>query len=379
MADIFDFVEQFKNLRFSDMGLCEADNAVFSRLAYLDFSGCAGKTLNEISEEYIKQETEKKTVMETERLLREIGNTKRYGYVAVYNTSEIVSEDRATAFYAATFALDKSTFFIAFRGTDDKIISFYEDAELAYSFPISSQTSALSYVSAALDTLQGDFFLGGHSKGGNLALFAFLFLTDEQKERIIKVYNNDGPGIPKEFVNILFTPKIQHKVISILPEDSIVGRMLELGGEYKIIKSTASGAAQHNMFTWETEGNHFKETGKFSVLSEYMESTLTESLETISPDQIKKTAEMIFSIARESEIRSLKDINAKNYKGMILALIQISKLTEEETGEIPMILKTLVRSLLNSINLEKIITYGLPNILEQIEKKKEKNEENSEE
>lgn len=369
MADIFDYAESFRDIMFSEAGLNEIDNAVFCRLAYLDFSGYAGKTLGEIAEIYTPSETENKPIIETERLLTLIGGTKRFGYVTLYDTSEIISEDKATAFYGATFALDRDTFFIAFRGTDDKLISYYEDAELAYAFPIASQTTAFGYVSTQLKNRKGKFFIGGHSKGGNLALFSFLFLSDSEKERIIRVYNNDGPGFPEEMAEILFTPFNNQRILSILPEDSIVGRMLELGGRYKIIKSTANGAAQHNIFTWETEGDHFAQAEQFSLLSEYVEDTLTDSLKTIDPEHIKSAAQMILDISNGSGIRSTKEIDAKGFIKLIAVLRQIYRENEDSDneGDIQIIIKTLIKSLFGAINLEKMINRSMPAFLEQLE------------
>lgn len=362
MADIFDYVEKFGSFRFNEMGISDVDNAVFSRLAYLDFSGYAGKTLGEIAEEYKQPNNENKIANDTYSLLKQAGSSIRFGYTALYNCVEIVSENIANAFYAVTFAVDKDTFFIAFRGTDDKIVSFYEDAELAYSFPISSQASALRYVTEELESLAGRFFLGGHSKGGNLALFAYLFLKDTEKERIVRVYNNDGPGFPEDIANILFTKKNCEKILNIMPEDSIIGRMLTDGGRIKIIKSTASGAAQHNIFTWETNGSEFARTEKFSLLSEYMEHTLTQSLDALPPEKMKAAATAVFEIAKKSGIQSLKDINIKNYKSLIPAVSELRKLVDHEDDEIPIIVRTLAKSLVDSINVEKMIAYSLPDI-----------------
>lgn len=374
MNDIFEYIDKYKNFKFSQIGVTEIDNAIFSRLAYLDFTQFAGKTIGEISEKYLYSENEKKTMEQTQELLKAISKTKRYKYVTVCDINEIFDEDSANAFYAVTFEIQKDLFFVAFRGTDDKIASYYEDAELAYTFPIRSQTAALSYISTALSNRDGEFYLAGHSKGGNLAMFAFLFLRDDEKERIIRVYNNDGPGFPEEIAAVIFTHSTRDKIISILPEDSIIGRMLTLGGKIKIVKSDALAAFQHNMFTWDVNGAQFADGKKFSLLSEYMEDSLSESLENLPPEKIKRVTEAIFAIAKNSGIKSLKDINIKNYKGIVTALIEFSKRSDEEGDEQSEIIRTLVRSLINSISIEKMIAYSFPNlanVLNEIQTKTE--------
>ena len=378
MADIFEYIKRFGTLRFTNMGITEADNAVFSRLAYLDLTPYAGKTLGEAAEEYESGGESGKTLIETADLLKAAGNTIRYGYITITDCREIVSDNMQTAFYAVTFAVDKNTFFIAFRGTDDKIVGFYEDAKLAYAFPVSSQTSALSYVTQQFEEHNGKFFLGGHSKGGNLAIFAFLFLREEEKDRIIRVYNNDGPGFPQEIADILFTRENCEKIYNIMPEDSIIGRMLTDGGRIKIVKSTASGAAQHNIFTWEINGAGFKAAKRFSMLSEYMEDTLTQSLETLPPERMRDAAAAVFEIAKNSGIKTLKDISVKNYKSLIPAVAELKKLVDDNTDDIPVIVRTLAKSLADSISVEKIVERSMPDIMSKIDEITEKLKSKSE-
>lgn len=379
MESISDYVKKFGSFRFSEMGVTEVDNAVFSRLAYLDLTPFAGMTLSEAAEKYENDDNSNKIFSETVDLLKNAGNTIRFGYITIEGCREIVSEDMQTAFYAVTFATDKNTFFIAFRGTDDKIVSFYEDAKLAYAFPVASQTSALSYVTGELQLHDGKFFLGGHSKGGNLAVFAFLFLREEEKDRIIRVYNNDGPGFPQEIADILFTRKNCEKIYNLMPEDSIIGRMLSDGGKTKIIKSSASGVSQHNMFTWEINGAGFKAVKRFSMFSEYMEDTLTQSLETLPPERMKDAANAVFEIAKSSGIKSLKDINIKNYRSLIPAAAEMKKLVDDETDDIPVIVRTLAKSMVDSMSVEKIVERSMPEVMSKIDEIAEKIKNKAEE
>ena len=271
-----------------------------------------------------------------------------------------MSEDAGSAFYAIKFKITKDHSYIAFRGTDERITSLYEDAELAYKFPIPSQIAALNFVKEAIRNNNGRLYIGGHSKGGNLALFSFIFLNETQRKKIVRTYNNDGPGFPKELVKLIVKPDIAAKITNLAPEDSIVGRMLETSGEYRVIKSVAVGVSQHNVFTWAVKGVEFETTKKFSLLSEYIEDTLTAGLNTASGDDMKKAAETIYRIAMNSNIKTTKDINPKNLKSVIPALIQISDRENNASDEMTAIIKILIKSLLDSIDIKKFITYSLP-------------------
>lgn len=371
MSDIFDYIEEKKDKTFSELDLTEVDNVIFSRLSYLELNDYKGKTLKEISElyNYTDKDDNKifaKTTIRTEELLEAVAKTKRFENVVLIDFKEIASVDFATAFYGCVFKLFNGKSFIAFRGTDDKIMSFYEDAELAYSFPIPSQIAALQYVRTVSKKCNDDFYIGGHSKGGNLALFSYVFLNQNLKNRIVKVFNNDGPGFPKELVKILITPEMSQKIDTIVPESSIVGRMLDTSDEFVIIKSDSIGASQHNVFTWNVIDDKFERAEKFSILSELMENTLTESLENISSDDIKNAAQTIYKIAVKSGIESTDDINISNLKSILDTLIEISKAEKDGSSDISLIIKILIKSLFNSMDMEKIMSYGLTDKLENL-------------
>lgn len=371
MSDIFEYIEKNKDITFAEQKLTEVDNVIFSRLSYLELNEFVGKSFKEIAETYNFTDKDDnkifaKTTIKTEELLEAVAKTKRYENVILAYLKEIASVDYATAFYGCLFRLTDDISYISFRGTDDKIMSFYEDAELAYSFPIPSQVAALHYVRAVVEKFSGKFYIGGHSKGGNLALFSYVFLDNELKDRIKKTYNNDGPGFPNELAKILITPDIAAKIDTIVPECSIVGRMLETGDEFKIIKSEAIGASQHNIFTWIVNENKFEKAEKFSLLSELVEDTLTESLGTVSSDDIKNAAQTIYKIAVKCGIESTDDINISNIKSIFSSLIEISKAEKDGSSDLSLIIKTLTKSLFNSLDMEKIISYGLTDKLENL-------------
>lgn len=371
MSDIFEYIEKNKDKTFAEQKLTEVDNVIFSRLCYLELNDYVGKTLKEIAEVYKFTDKDDnkifaKTTIKTEELLEAVAKTNRFKNVIILDLKEIASVDYATAFFGCVFRITDDISFVSFRGTDDKIMSFYEDAELAYSFPIPSQIAALHYVRYVTEKFEDNFYIGGHSKGGNLALFAYVFLEDNLKDRIIKVYNNDGPGFPDELAKILITPDIVTKLETIVPECSIVGRMLETGNDFKIIKCDTIGASQHNIFTWNVVDDSFEKAEKFSLLSELVEDTLTESLVNVSSDDIKNAAQTIYKIAVKCGIESTDDINISNIKSIFSSLIEISKAEKDGSSDISLIIKTLTKSLFNSMDMEKIISYGLTDKLQNL-------------
>ncbi|MCH5316925.1 MAG: DUF2974 domain-containing protein [Eubacterium sp.] len=365
MSTIFDYAVEFGDIPFGLKPLNEVDNVIFSRLSYLDLSDFDGKPLREVADTFhytpdSEANRRNKVMIRTEELLKLIGATQRFGGVTVTDFEEIAGGSYETAFCGVAFRISDELSYISYRGTDEQILSFYEDAELAYSFPVKAQLAALSYTNHIFDTRSGSFYLGGHSKGGNLALFAYIFTKYENRDRIISVYNNDGPGFPKDLVGVLFTPQNSEKIINLAPNGSIVGRMLESGGAYTIVRSAAVGIAQHNVFTWTTNGDEFERADGFNILSEYMEDTLTQSLDTVSREDLKKTVESIYKIAKRGGIKTLDDINMKNSAYILLAILEAARSENNSGEEISGIVRTLAKSMIDSIDISKL----LPNIEE---------------
>ena len=358
MKTLFDYIEEFANASFKIFQLTEIDNAIFCRLSYLNFDGFEGKTLKYIAKNFNYTDEESltkanKNVVKTEDLLKLLGTTKRYKNVVISNFKECADENSATAFSATAFKFSDKLYYIAYRGTDDKILSFYEDAELAYDFPIAVQLAALKYTKELMKKHKGKYVLGGHSKGGNLAMFSFMFLDKKLKDHVNLVYNNDGPGFPKDLSPVLFTEENCEKIVNISPEDSIVGRMLETCGKRIVVKSSAVAVAQHNLFTWIANGYEFERAESFSTLSNYVDDSLTASLDTLAPDDLKKTVNAIYSIAKNSGLNTLEDINKSNYGNILLSVLQTVKSDDNASSEAGEIIKTLSKSLINSVEIEK--------------------------
>jgi len=77
------------------------------------------------------------------------------------------------------------------------------------------------------------------------------------RDRIIRVYNNDGPGFQPSVVQSKEYQRMLDKITTLIPESSIVGLLLEHGGNYRVICSSESGIMQHNAFSWEVRGPQF--------------------------------------------------------------------------------------------------------------------------
>ncbi|MCR5670233.1 MAG: DUF2974 domain-containing protein [Butyrivibrio sp.] len=262
MAHLTDYVKWRGDLTFAEREFKEEDNLVLSELAYIDFSPVMEEgmsmTLTDAVDSLRKRGALKITraasTKEDEEFACICAGSRRFGDIVLSDFKDItdVSEKQ---FAAITYILGDGSIYIAYRGTDNTIIGWKEDFMISYT-KVPSQELALIYVQSHIGSAKGRVMIGGHSKGANLALFAAAHLDEEMQEKVDRVYVNDGPGFCEDVTDGECLKKLDDKIIRITPEYSVVGRIFEISeGKSIIVKSSAVALMQHNMHSWEIDGD----------------------------------------------------------------------------------------------------------------------------
>lgn len=296
MGNVISYLKWRGDLNFQERGFCEADNLALAMLFYEDLSGLvAGPETHEsisISEAY-----EKCSDKTADSILKNMAQSKRYADARLSDYSEIYDEETQTQFGAICITLDSGEKYISFRGTDDSIIGWREDFSISFQV-VRAQKEAVSYLEKVIEP-EDDYYVGGHSKGGNLAVYAAMFCTNEKQNRIQKIYCNDGPGICSEMLDYEKFEKIQSKIITYIPEFCVIGRLFELPVETVMVASNAEGILQHDGIYWQIEGDHFiyKEESPENcktynkIFDEWIESADMEQRKTFTKDFFGALAE----------------------------------------------------------------------------------------
>ncbi len=142
-----------------------------------------------------------------------------------------------TQFAAVTFRLPSGTLVVAFRGTDDSLVGWKEDFNMAFQYPVPAQVSAAEYLKKVASLWDGPILLTGHSKGGNLAVYAAMNAEDEIKDRVERIYSLDGPGFPEEVVKSFEYASVSDRIVKIVPDSSVVGMVFETPERCVVVKS----------------------------------------------------------------------------------------------------------------------------------------------
>lgn len=333
MSNIIEYVNQMEHVSFKDIEFNEVDSLVLSQLSYLDFSAIDThniQTLSEIADHKKLQQMTQHTwnPKDNLRLLSEVSNSLRFGSIQIIDLENILSEEKQQQFSAVTFKLDESLYYIAYRGTDATIIGWKEDFNMSYQEIIPSQISAVQYFEKILTLYPGRYFLGGHSKGGNLATFSGAFSNFHMQQYIIAVYNHDGPGFHQSIIESEQYQKIINKIYKTVPEFSIIGVLLEEAQNFKVVKSKSIGVFQHDPFTWEIVDTQFVTENSISTISLLTQNTILTWIKTMDTETKRSCLDSVYTIVASTgaiKLNDLKNINPENIKLLTLSIKRTDK------------------------------------------------------
>ncbi|MGN1368223.1 MAG: DUF2974 domain-containing protein [Aristaeellaceae bacterium] len=245
---------------------------------------------------------------ESRAMLSAAAMTQRFASVRVHHPVSIVDPEQDMQFAAVTFDLPDGTHYIAFRGTDNTLVGWREDFNMAFESPVPAQSAAVRYLEEAASLAEGPLMLGGHSKGGNLAVYAAAHASPAVQNRIRTVYSFDGPGLDDATMVSEGYAAIARRIRSFVPQQSVVGLLMAYHPEYTVVKSSGVGILQHDSFTWQMLGTDFIVVTELDVSSQLVDHTVHEWLSRISPDKRRVFITTIFDILEASGASTVSEL-----------------------------------------------------------------------
>lgn len=308
MADIIDYALLNAHKDFDTLPYSKIDSLVFSELAYLSFdsivpnskSRSKGLLFSDIaeSESYEALFPLERTAERNKKLLNAVAYSKRYGKVRVNYYEDIFDIEKDTQFCAITFILPNGDACIAFRGTDSTITGWKENFNMLFTSPVAAQSHSVIYVNTVAKKIKGNIILTGHSKGGNLAIYSGSMCSPIVKNKIVEIQAFDSPGFTKEFIESKEHTETEKIIRKFMPEESLVGVLLNNREQYRIIKSEGSGIMQHDPFLWQIdiENNDFIDGEKLYMSSKFFDATFNDWVNSSTPEQREQFVEALFQI-----------------------------------------------------------------------------------
>ena len=216
MANILDYLDWRGDLTLAQDPFNEVDNLILAELSFVDFGGIVpgpgeGRAvpLWKAAEAYFAKTEGRPIDMGVlvpdgiSQMLRKLMASPRFRNMTLNGYTALLDDAVEQQFAALTIDLGNGSIYISFRGTDDTIVGWKEDLNMGFLEEIPSQKQSVAYVARmARQYPDKTIRIGGHSKGGNLAVYSAAKSDGAIQERIVAVHNNDGPGFALSLIHI---------------------------------------------------------------------------------------------------------------------------------------------------------------------------------
>ena len=339
MANVCDYVKWRGDLSIEQSEFNEIDNLILSRFSYFPFDKIIKEnevvTIKELSERFKKQDIRKLPILwkDDVDLFPLMGESERFGKLLATKYINKIDQEQEKQFAAITVLMPDNTIFVSYRGTDNTIVGWKEDLNMSFKSHIASQISAKKYLEIiAQEYPDKKIRIGGHSKGGNVAVYAATFVNKEIKDRIINVYNNDGPGFCDDVIETPEYKEMIEKVHTYIPQSSVIGRLMNHKEKYTVVESTQKGIMQHDLYSWQILGKEFITLPNVTNESEFIDKTIKEWLENVEPAKREQVINVIFEILNSTDAQTTKELR-KNLFSNIKVILEKYKNIDPETKE----------------------------------------------
>ncbi len=323
--NLFSYLKQYGSIDFNQEPINEIDILIFSRLSYVNFELFLNQSTISIVKAVstIKQQKIKKQDFywpNDYSLMTQLAKTNRFKDLKIKNFKYLIDNKIEKQFAAITIDLPNNYRIISYRGTADELVGWKEDFNMSFMDKIPAQVEAKRY-------LRKIFFkkpfkkliLVGHSKGGNLAIYAAMNTSFLTKQAIERVYNIDGPGFKQQIIESEAYLSIKDKIVTFLPQGSIVGKMLNCG-DYQVVKSSGFSLLQHDVYQWWVKDKNLVRLDKTSSRSDQTDQILTKWLESLTEQERRQFIDILYQLISASKAKTVSQLltNAPQKISLIL-------------------------------------------------------------
>ena len=342
MGNIMDYISWRGDLSFEQAQFNEVDNLILACFSYVNLDGISAVTkqkgigLKKLTKEFMKLHTMKE--LEADKsfirlapfMMMEMAKSVRFGKCVVRNYVNDIVTEAEQQFAAMEIVLEDGTSYVSFRGTDDTIIGWKEDFNLSTGV-VPAQKRAIEYLQKISEHTDGMLRVGGHSKGGNLAIYGSV-MCKSAHEKILEIYSNDGPGFSREFQELPEMKEMMPKIIRIIPEYSIIGTLLEHEKEPVIVASSSKGLLQHDGFSWEVQGPALVRRDSLNKTALRFIEILHKWIDGMDTEQKRLLIEDLFATLQASGYENLSEVQTGGLKSLAAMVKRVEKFAPESRG-----------------------------------------------
>lgn len=335
--NMISYLKRYGNKSFEEVPFNEVDSLILSQIGYLNLDLFINHPHDEV---FLKDVLNKKnakalayasmTRSDNEKLCKAFEGTSRFDLVYFKHLISEINYIKCEQFFAVTFFLQDFNY-ISYRGTDLTLAGWQEDVNMSYLETVPAQQSALDYIRKVHNLYDKPLVVGGHSKGGNLALYAAMNAEKEIQEKIIDVYDFDGPGFSsKEVFRSEGYQNIKDKLHVVSSTMSVVALLLYNADKIEFLKTSGFTVLQHNPFNWHVKGTSLIRIKRNSITSRYLEKSVTRFFSIMNFGDRKKFFNILFFIAKDNPKSSLLDIKRHPLRYLLGIKRRKKELSKEE-------------------------------------------------
>ncbi|MBR4341471.1 MAG: DUF2974 domain-containing protein [Lachnospiraceae bacterium] len=341
--NIISYLEWRGDISIARLPLCEADYAVIGCCSYFPFDGIVPEdfesapvsmwnAINRLRElESLEGDGRCFHYSEDDEMTARLMTSPRFTSLGLIGFRNKIDVEKEEQFSAMTILLPNNQTMIVFRGTDKTLTGWKEDFNMMYLDSIPSQQDALKYLEESASHSHGDIYVCGHSKGGNLAMYSAAYCSDEVKGRIKEIVNLDGPGFSKERIESKEFLSIRDRLRTFVPQQSIVGMLLEHREKHSVVHSSKIAFWQHSLYSWEVRRGDFIRETDVKTLSRNVDATLKNWLLSMDKEKREKMIEGFWSVVESAGVNDIQDLfTLKSTANMMKKVGKI----DDETREI---------------------------------------------
>ena len=380
MKNMLDYIKEFGHVSFEERAFSEIDALVLTELEYLplekvvpsDENGEIFVTVKEIAEymQEHKQELFDENPMmitqERHEVSQVIADAPRFQSLKFFGVVSEWDKDTTKQFAAVTVEVEPSVRLVVFRGTDETLIGWKEDFLMTYSPLVAAQTDAKEYLAKQASLFDGDLMVSGHSKGGNLAIYAAATQEEDVQLRIVDIFCFDSPGLYRSVLETKGYQNIVPLAMRYIPQDSLVGLMLESEVPYVIVKSNATGAMQHSAMTWEIEDGQFIKMEKLTKNSQLNDQTLKKWTESVSDEELELFWNVFFELLFSVGIDTVNDLYGQ-FMHYVQEFLKAAGNMDEEKRELLtrialLLVSTRFEVWKDSLDMSELVQFEMPDL-----------------
>ena len=362
MANLIDYLAWRGDIPFSVSPWNEVDGLMCAVLSYLNFHGLQdhrGWTLREAKRIDLLIEAQGNTFGPRKKMFEAMAETARFGDCRMHHFIALTDEDASMQFSAMCMDLPDDTKAVVFRGTDNTLVGWREDFNMSYQTRVPAQQAAAYYLLKAAKLTDRPIRLIGHSKGGNLAVYAGASMPERIQNRIESIWSYDGPGMNLDVSRSDGFTRIRDKIHSYIPQTSIIGLLMEYYRPYTVVHSIAKGLEQHDPMSWQVYGEHFEEMESIDRTASVVCETLHEMLTNSTPEQRATFVDTLFHLADNTNATRMSDILNEKFR----SLVKMAGGRKELDPETRRVFTRL---------MGQAVTLGFGNVVERVRGKSEK-------